>query len=179
MKAGLLGQTSEYDAEHYGCQTEDIIRAITEYQETPQPIQEENETDGSEITYIDVETEVAQIREWYYDTQERQDSLMCCEYTQGTYYFEYGYAIKGVIPADYDDWGYTREYYYHNQELYFAFLFAGSEEYRLYFKDGKVIRYIDANGTVYDYGDIREGEQLGERVRLESDALYPGMNCGA
>ncbi len=29
------GQTSEYDAEHYGCQTEDIIRAITEYQETP------------------------------------------------------------------------------------------------------------------------------------------------
>ncbi len=173
------GQTSEYDAEHYGCQTEDIIRAITEYQETPQPIQEENETDGSEITYIDVETEVAQIREWYYDTQERQDSLMCCEYTQGTYYFEYGYAIKGVIPADYDDWGYTREYYYHGHELYFAFLFAGSEEYRLYFKDGKVIRYIDANGTVYDYGDIREGEQLGERVRLESDALYPGMNCGA
>lgn len=127
---------------------------------------------------VDVEAEVAQIREWFYDTQERQDSLMCCEYTQGTYYFEYGYAIKGVIPADYDDWGYTREYYYHDRKLYFAFLFAGSEEYRLYFKDGKVIRYIDANGTVYDYGDIGEGEQLGERVRLESDALYPGVNCG-
>ena len=97
---------------------------------------------------------------------------------QGIYYFEYGYAIKGVIPADYDDWGYTREYYYHDHELYFAFLFAGSEEYRLYFKDGKVIRYIDANGTVYDYGDIGEGEQLSERVRLESDALYPDVNCG-
>ena len=271
------GQTSEYDAEHYGCQTEDIIRAITEYQETSQPIQGENETDGylcsdsssrvltqedieelqsgtypdlpegegiiqmavnemyarkgyqfgsqgiqdyfeekewyrdirqrnsdqksiyqnmsdiekanvqflssfsedSQAAQIDVEAEVAQIREWYYDTQERQDFLMYCEYEQGKYYFEGGYAIKGVIPAGYNNWGYTREYYYHDQKLYFAFLFAGNEEYRIYFKDGKVMRYVDSNGTVYDYGNIGEGEQLGKDVMSESEALYPGMNCGA
>ncbi len=127
---------------------------------------------------VDVEAEVAQIREWFYDTQERQDSLMYGEYGQGKYYFEFGYAIKGVLPAGYNEWDYTREYYYHNQELYFAFIFAGSEEYRLYFKDGKVIRYIDNNGTVYDYGNIGEGEQLGEKVKLESEALYPDVNCG-
>ncbi len=163
------GDDSAYDSEHYGYGTAGMLLAIEAWgTSSSEDLQEA----------VDVEAEVAQIREWYYDTQERQDSLICCEYTQGIYYFEYGYAIKGVIPADYDDWGYTREYYYHDHELYFAFLFAGSEEYRLYFKDGKVIRYIDANGTVYDYGDIGEGEQLSERVRLESDALYPDVNCG-
>lgn len=136
-------------------------------------------SEDSQAPQVDVEAEVAQIREWYYDTQERQDSLMYCEYGQGKYYFEGGYAIKGVIPASYNNWGYTREYYYHGQKLYFAFLFAGNEEYRIYFKDGKVIRYVDSNGTVYDYGNIGEGEQLGKDVMSESEALYPGMNCGA
>jgi len=88
------GDDSAYDSEHYGYGTAGMLLAIEAWgTSSSEDLQEA----------VDVEAEVAQIREWYYDTQERQESLMCCEYTQGIYYFEYGYAIKGVIPADYDD----------------------------------------------------------------------------
>ncbi len=129
---------------------------------------------------IDVESEVKQIRQWYSDTQNGLDNLMYSQYGDDIeYYFELGYAVKGIIPSGYDGWDYTRQYFYKDQKLYFAFVFKGSEEYRVYFKDGKVIRYIDNNGTVYDYGNIGDGEQLGQKIIAESDKLYPEFNCGA
>ena len=50
-------------------------------------------------------------------------------------------------------------YYYNNHDipqLVFVFVYEGDEEYRYYLKDGKCIRYIDANGTVTDYPDGAE-----------------------
>lgn len=129
---------------------------------------------------IDVESEVKQIRQWYSDTQNGLDNLMYSQYGDGIeYYFELGYAVKGIISSGYDGWDYTRQYFYKDQKLYFAFVFKGSEEYRVYFKDGKVIRYIDNNSTVFDYGNIGDGEQLGQKIIAESDKLYPEFNCGA
>ncbi len=123
---------------------------------------------------IDVEAEVAQIREWYYDTQNRLDTFAYSEYGADLgFYFESGYAVKGVVAAGYNDLDYTRQYFYHDQKLYFAFIFKGSEEYRLYFKDGIVVRYIDNFGNIYDYGNTGSGELLADKVVTESDEIYP------
>lgn len=141
------------------------------------------DTETSEKTSADVQGETSEIQTGKESDQangediENPGEAVLNSSNVNSVDFVSGYAIKGVIPAGYNDWEYTREYYYHDRELYFAFLFVGSEEYRLYFKDGEVIRYIDAKGTVYNYGNIGGGEQLGESVRLESDALYLGVNC--
>ncbi|MBR2716527.1 MAG: hypothetical protein IKD79_02170, partial [Oscillospiraceae bacterium] len=46
--------------------------------------------------------------------------------------------VKGT-----DGWDYSRDYTFHNGRLVFAFIFDGTEEHRLYFKDDHMIRYID------------------------------------
>ena len=73
-----------------------------------------------------------------------------------------------------DGWSYTREYYYHDGALIFAFIynFDGTEQHRLYFKDGHMIRYIDENHTVYDFGALAPFEDWEKRTREEAARLY-------
>jgi serine/threonine-protein kinase len=83
-----------------------------------------------------------------------------------------------VVPKDYDDWEYSREYFYHDKQLYFAFVYNKSEEYRFYFQNGVLIRYIDTDGNIFDYGDL-DDYSMEKRVKNESDSLFPTMiNCG-
>ena len=66
-----------------------------------------------------MESEVKQIRQWYSDTQNGLDNLMYSQYGDDIeYYFELGYAVKGIIPSGYDGWDYTRQYFYKDQTLY-------------------------------------------------------------
>ena len=51
-------------------------------------------------------------------------------------------------------WNYSREYFFKNDKLYFALIYDGTEEHRLYFSDDILIRYIDNNKNTYDYGNI-------------------------
>lgn len=100
----------------------------------------------------DVESEVAKIRTLYYATQDDPGT----EDVRGdvSYYAQSGRVTKIVCQGGYNNWGYSREYFYDNGKLYFAFIFKGTEEHRLYFKDGTLIRYIDDHGTVMDLGSI-------------------------
>ena len=101
---------------------------------------------------LDVEAEVEQIRSWYYSPTESDE--------------------KFVLNNGTDGWNYSREYYFHDGVLYFAFVFNGTEEHRLYFKDGVMIRYIDENKNVYDYGNTSQFYDWESRVLQESEQFY-------
>ena len=132
------------------------------------------------LSDIDVESEVATIRDYYYTTQNNLGSYMLEEHQNLTMYHEAGYPVKIFVKSGYNDWDYTREYFYHDQELYFAFVYNNNEQHRLYFKDGIMIRYIDENGNTYDYGSLDAYSDWADNVKNESNGIYPTMpNCGA
>lgn len=126
---------------------------------TPAPVEE-----PFSITQEELEQEIERIRAVYY-TPGSDDS-------------------KKVLSNGTDGWDYSREYYYHNGQLVFAFIYNGTEEHRLYFKDRHMIRYIDEDHTVYDFGALDpfsywEEHALEEAERLfESDAVDPSAWLG-
>ena len=83
------------------------------------------------ITPEEIDSEIEWIRACYY-TPGSDDTRL--ELTKGE-----------------NGWDYARDYRYHNGKLIFAFVFDGSEEHRLYFKDDRMIRYIDENHRTFDY----------------------------
>ncbi len=136
--------------------------------------------DSQTLENVDVESEVATIRDYYYATQNNLGNYMLEEHQNLTMYHEAGYPVKIFIKSGYNDWDYTREYFYHDQELYFAFVYNNNEQHRLYFKDGIMIRYIDENGNTYDYGSLDAYSDWADKVKNESNGIYPTMpNCGA
>ena len=101
------------------------------------------------------------IRPIYYAITDKFDKLESVEGNSGiTWYFGDSELSKGAsIPiacVKYDAGTngnkYERRYYFDslNDELIFAFIFLGKEEYRLYFYKDSIIRYIDDNGRVFD-----------------------------
>ena len=115
----------------------------------------------------DVESEVAQIRVDYYATQDDPGAEKTVDGI--TYYTKNGETTKIVCPNGTSGWGYSREYFFKNGKLYFAFIFDGTIEHRLYFADDTLIRYIDENSVTYDYGDIQcpfEQKALTEAYQL-------------
>lgn len=118
----------------------------------------------SKAADYDVDAEVKQIRAWYYATQE--DPGTHTENSEVLRYTKDGATTKFSAPASYNGWIYERWYFYNDDKLYFAFVFKGTEEYRLYFKDDVLIRYIDNNGITYDYGKI--SCPIEDKVRTEA-----------
>ena len=136
--------------------------------------------DSQTLENINVESEVATIRDYYYTTQNNLGNYMLEEHPSLTMYHEAGFPVKIFAKSGYNDWDYTREYFYHDEELYFAFVYNNNEQHRLYFKDGIMIRYIDENGNTYDYGSLDAYSDWADKVKNESNSIYPTMpNCGA
>lgn len=102
---------------------------------------------------IDVEDEVKQIREWFYGTQNNISSYEQSTVDNATIYYQGQDPVKIVVKKGTDGWDYAREYYYHDGVLYFAFIFNGGNEHRLYFKEDQMIRYIDQDKNIYNYGE--------------------------
>ncbi|MDD3416616.1 MAG: zinc-ribbon domain-containing protein [Lachnospiraceae bacterium] len=131
---------------------------------------------------VDIGAEVEQIREWYYDTQNNIDRLLYAGYPDDIHcYFDGAYPGKVIVPAGYSDFNYVREYYYHDQKLYFVFAYNSSgDEHRIYVKDGNVIRHINGDSTVdRGYGMSQKMLDMQEWAINESDELFPTMiNCG-
>lgn len=119
---------------------------------------------------IDVDGETEKIRSHYYTTQDDPGD----QYEIGgvTYYYKNGSVTKAICPSGYDNWDYTRWYFYSDGKLYFAFVFDGSEEHRLYFVNDTLIRYIDDNGNIMDFGSINCPFE--SRVKTEAYSL-PGL----
>ena len=102
---------------------------------------------------FDVASEVAQIRADYYATQDDPGAEKTVNGI--TYYTKNGETTKIVCPNGTSGWDYSREYFFKNGKLYFAFIFDGTIEHRLYFADDTLIRYIDDDSVACDYGDIQ------------------------
>ena len=108
--------------------------------------------------YGNLEEDIRQIQNWYYNPGETERKI--------------------TVPAGTDGWNDTREYSFHEEELYFAFFHQGGDnERRLYFKNGTLIRYIDETHTVYDEALERfrdwEIRALVEAARLVADETPP------
>ena len=135
-----------------------------------------------ELQLVDIDAEVEQIRDWYYDTQNNIDNLLYSGYPDNIdCYFDGAYPAKVIVPAGYNNSNYTREYFYHDQKLYFVFAYNSSgDEHRIYVKDGNVIRHINGETTVdRGYGMSPEMLSMQELVLSESNELFPTMiNCG-
>jgi len=111
---------------------------------------------NDETLDINVQEEVAIIRKQYNKTEKNIDSYLLKEQSGIKKYYDDFNLIKLVIKSGTNNWKYERQYYFNSGKLYFAFIYIGKEEYRYYFKDNCIIRYIDNNDNVYDYGNIPE-----------------------
>ena len=65
-------------------------------------------------------------------------------------YFNENHIMVISVPKNYNSIKYSRMYFLRNDRLYFAFIFSGRDENRLYFNDGVLIRYIDKNGSCFE-----------------------------
>ena len=172
-----------------GNDLKDIIEEIQNYdpsKKSDQVVVDEEENMNKEeakeqsADSINVESEVEKIRKWYYNTQDNLDSYMQGEDPNFSFYYEEGFPVKIVVKSGYDGEKYTREYFYKDKELYFAFVYNKSEEYRFYFKDGELIRYIDKNKKTFDYGNLDSYSTWKNKIQKEAKEIYPDwVNCGA
>lgn len=114
-----------------------------------------------------VKAEVQQIRSWYSSTQANPGTKE--SYSGVDVYRRNGSVTKIFVKNGTDGWNYTREYYYNNDMLYFAFIHSGSEEHRLYFCDNTLIRYVDNYKRTTDYPNYID-------CPFESQAVYEAYN---
>lgn len=128
---------------------------------------------ASDLPVIDVETEVAQIRSWFTETQSHVSEYAVERPETGVERYDSGDgSVKIVLAKGFGGFSYERDYYFHDGELYFAFVFNGGEEHRLYFAYGELIRYIDENKNTYDYGQTEAFDDWKEWVVAEAEACY-------
>lgn len=152
------------------------LRQTMEKLQRESGIEEETDTRENEagkepvdLEDIDIEAEVLQIREWYYGLEDNLDNLESGQASGIKCYYDAGVPVKIVVEKGQDGWDYTREYYYHDGKFYFAFVYNGAEEHRLYFKEKEMIRYIDENGDTYDYGSNDNYSDWKEKVLKEAE----------
>ena len=107
----------------------------------------------------ELQAEIRQIRSWYNDPGEGVEKM--------------------EIPGGTDGWEWDAEYCFHDGELFFAFLYRGTEEERFYYSGLHLIRYIDSDGNRYDWPDLGGYEQWGQRVLEEALSHYGGQISAA
>lgn len=125
--------------------------------ETPSgDVSADNKTENSgKAEYIDdnfdIEKEVLKIRELYNATQSNLSNLTKKDSVSGKvkYYDDSSKLVRMDIPSN-SITSYTKYYYFENGELYFAFVFDGTKENRLYFKNNRLFRWIDEDGEIHD-----------------------------
>ena len=81
------------------------------------------------------------------------------------YYDSNGKLVKALIYPETSDDGVYEEYYYWDERLFFAYVWTGNKKELYYYdKRGKLIRWIDTDGTVHDKeNDSTEYTKRGEK----------------
>lgn len=155
----------------------------------PEPVEEEAENFGSghdvEMKIMRVDTsggepsEVLQIRKWFQNTENSQlskskkDKMIC--------YRKDGEIVKIRLEAGYQSSAYddrlvdaAREYFYHDNQLYFVNIQAESVVgERFYYSYGKLIRYSEPDDKKDYYNDdLVPYLGLAYASRSEGEAVY-------
>lgn len=81
------------------------------------------------------------------------------------YYDSNGNLVKALIYPETSEDGVYEEYYYWDERLFFAYVWTGNKKELYYYdKRGKLIRWIDTDGTVHDKeNDSTEYTKRGEK----------------
>ena len=81
------------------------------------------------------------------------------------YYDSNGKLVKALIYPETSEDGVYEEYYYWDERLFFAYVWTGNKKKLFYYdKRGKLIRWIDTDGTVHDKeNDSTEYTKRGEK----------------
>ena len=81
------------------------------------------------------------------------------------YYDSSGKLVKALIYPETSEDGVYEEYYYWDERLFFAYVWTGNKKELYYYdKRGKLIRWIDTDGTVHDKeNDSTEYTKRGEK----------------
>ena len=105
------------------------------------------------------------IRENYYSTQANPGIEKTIN---GVKYYYKDNSITKIVCYGNSDTNYSREYFYKDNKLYFAFIFNGNKENRLYYCDNTLIRYIDENKNTFDYDGTKIDCPFSEFAENES-----------
>lgn len=107
----------------------------------------ENTTEESNLSNDAIQT----IRGDYYYTQANLDSYRKASVNGNTIYYDSNnQPVRIDIPANAYN-SYTKQYYLKNGKVYFAFIFDGTHENRMYFQNNSLIRWVDESGATHDY----------------------------
>ena len=96
---------------------------------------------------------IKKIRECYYEIENQQASYTMEEEVNYVRYISNGVMRKIVLyPDEFELRNMTEAYYYdENGKLVFAFVYDDQNEFRYYFCEGLIYRYIDNSGNIHDY----------------------------
>lgn len=121
---------------------------------------------------VDIEAEVENIRKLYYDTQENIIDMDQIDITSGTVGYSEGGEVRKIVCVQGENgFEYSREYFISNGEVYFVFVYKGSEEYRLYFLNDQLIRYIDEKSVTHDADEVKDYREYASKLQEEGYAL--------
>lgn len=110
------------------------------------------DVEENKLDEFDIEEEVLRIRSLYNDTQSNLSKLTKKTMDNGVvkYYDSNSNLVRADIPAN-SITPYTKYYYFNNGYIYFAFVFDGEKENRLYFRNDMLFRWIDEAGKTHDH----------------------------
>ena len=147
---------------------------------TPTPSSGNNQTSNSGTSTSTANADLIKaIREKY---NYAQSNLANCEVKEyGTaskaFYLNGGLILLRENAKDSADGKYNQHWYYDNGAVYFIFMTETSTggEYRLYFNNGKLIRWIDPNGKIYD-SSYRwdEMQSFYDHAKAQCDSMSAG-----
>lgn len=141
-----------------------------------------------------VEERVKQAEEWYQDTQNNLENMQSLDdwelrevgdilYDDVIAYYRTDKFLWDNYPSKIEmrsDWDYTREYFYHEGEFYYAYVYGFGEEYWFYFKNNQLLCYKDTNRMMYDVGTGFNDDtamRLADWVLLGAGNIYESMLC--
>lgn len=139
----------------------------------------ENKSERKEYTREELNKMSNEKKNLWREADKNLSALTVSEDTRGVKrYIDKNSLCKVVIEKDAygtENLEYVREYYFHNDVLYFVKFAKGSEEMRFYFHEGQLIRWIDAARNSYDHleqhedFDDYEESLLSEAYDLQGD----------
>lgn len=163
------------------CSTEDkvngscTVTVTVPKKKKPKPAEQSNYNNNTpnppvvQPDFVDVKSIVNDIRNSYYSTQKSPGTKTVLNGV--SYYTKNGQITKIVVPKGSRGRNYSREYYFKNGQLYFAFVYYGKTQYRFYYYDGFLVRYIGPDKKIVDYPDTKDNE-MSQVYLLEAYYIY-------
>ena len=110
-------------------------------------------------------------RECYYEIENQQNLYTVEEEVNYVRYVSNGVMRKIVLYPDESELRDMTETYYYdeNGKLVFAFVYDAQNEFRYYFHEGLIYRYIDNSGKIYDYETGKDPYEVEDAGKISSN----------